>query len=526
MNFFKCITVLMLVSAIGTIPVYGMDYVTYLPKKLYSFYQDDEAGLKAANTLAQQIKNNSCTIQTIKEHIHTILRYSSKPDLQLNSIFSQLLYNPQLIKIFTDYVLHDWKYLDGYKAGRKLFWIVRNHAINSKDMKRIKYFVDFACEQFTKFTDLELLALVLAVASYSARISTENSTIVQIAAETDVQLFLTSMLSNPKFLKTLIDFLIESRIGINKSRIIYTDSKIKEEFFSFINKFFHLLKNTTLGIHLIESYLVCFPEHKDRFLLTALENLENMNTDEELKLLNLIAKRNATDPNVVKIIEHIKKKNQIHYNNSQTEMHLLSNCLVFSNYLEYLRNFKLLPMYKKVIELEKELNNDYYTFVHGQRATYYFPEKLYTYLWAFKYKKIIPQFFFAHVADINEKPEDLTFEKIQRNFILNNGGDKELRKKVLFMNYALFGNSRNEGSNSAFYVISNQNSALGTFPLKPEHAFAKFDKQHIYKKFRKEIEDLTNKYINKSEYGNLLFVAVLKDKIHKYVYLGMSGGKK
>jgi hypothetical protein len=94
------------------------------------------------------------------------------------------------------------------------------------------------------------------------------------------------------------------------------------------------------------------------------------------------------------------------------------------------------------------------------------------------------------------------------------------------MNYALFANSLNLGSNSSFYVSQNTNSKLGTIPLSAQDPFKKLGYESIYSRYKKEIESLASQYLKLSNYGNLLCFAIPKDTIHKYVFPAVSGGVK
>lgn len=135
-------------------------------------------------------------------------------------------------------------------------------------------------------------------------------------------------------------------------------------------------------------------------------------------------------------------------------------------------------------------------------------------------------FFFPHVTDLIS-PTDAALERVQRNFLLNNHKyDADNRKKLLFMNYALFANAGNFGSNSASYVVQNANAAKGIFDLPVNEPFKKIGYEHIYNKFKDELEELGQQYNTKCSYGNLLFIAIPKDKIHKYAYLAATGGKR
>ena len=216
---------------------------------------------------------------------------------------------------------------------------------------------------------------------------------------------------------------------------------------------------------------------------------------------------------------------------SQTETYLknihLHRSINIINELKALKDSQLQTLFKTVIEKERKFGEDYYTFVHGQRREYYWPERLFTFLYSLKKKQSIPHFFFAHVKDLIATNEDFIFEKVHKNFLLQNHKyNDEARSLVLFMNYSLFANSTNRGSNSLWYLICNANSLKGTRDILARNAFKKLGFEQIYHKFEYEIEELTQEYNMAGQYGNLLFIAVPKEDIHKYVYLGISGAMK
>ena len=216
---------------------------------------------------------------------------------------------------------------------------------------------------------------------------------------------------------------------------------------------------------------------------------------------------------------------------SQTEIYLNNRVTKYNDILKVFKrlqkNTQLQALCSVVIEKERKFGEDYYTFVHGQRREYYWPERLFTFLYSLKKKQSIPHFFFAHVKDLIATVEDITFEKVHKNFLLQNHKyNDEARSLVLFMNYALFANTNNSGSNSLEYIINNWNSLKGTRDILAIDSFKKLGYENIYHQFKDEIEKLSQEYNMAGQYGNLLFIAIPKEDIHKYVYLAVSGATK
>ena len=196
--------------------------------------------------------------------------------------------------------------------------------------------------------------------------------------------------------------------------------------------------------------------------------------------------------------------------------------------LLHAKEFNSIPdlahIFPQVTSNEQELEANYYTFVHAQSSAYYFFEKLYTFLWQIRKKQTLYNFIFPHVKGLTALAEDILYEKLQRNFLLANGKyDDESSKFLLFMNYALFSNCLNPGSNTAYYISTNDNaSAINLSIIDP---FKNLGYEHIYHKFKHELVMLNWAYQNR--FGNLLFIAIPKEKIHKYAFVaGPYGYKK
>jgi|ERR1700733_1468497 len=267
------------------------------------------------------------------------------------------------------------------------------------------------------------------------------------------------------------------------------------------------------------------------------EQFDTLNaTPEGAKLLKeLCSKHYASMREIIseKLINHYSLEKHGGQSQLPTITHLSKNIPALETTNKFHTNPLLKPILANTIAKEKKFQDDYYTFVHGQRRELYLPEKLYTHLWQLKKKQSLNDFFFAHVKDLVESPDAITYDKIQKNFILSHGNydsyeQTEARLKLLFMNYALFANNPNTGSNSASYVLTNSNSPAGSrVNITLDNVFKIFGYEAIYdKSLREKLENLASQYKNTSPYGNLLLIAVPKHKIHKYVYVAEMGGPK
>lgn len=190
----------------------------------------------------------------------------------------------------------------------------------------------------------------------------------------------------------------------------------------------------------------------------------------------------------------------------------------------------LSDMFSRFLDKEIELNmNGFYTFVHGQRSSLYFPSKLYTHLWSIRKKRSVQNFLFPHVKNLAETETAKNEEKIIRNFLRTQGSiEYETRMHILFMNYALFANSfNNPGSATLYWMLSNENSPTGqTIGITAHDPFTILGYEAIYEKYKTEIEQLAHDYATFSKYGNLLLIAIPKEKINKYAYVAKPGGKR
>ena len=276
------------------------------------------------------------------------------------------------------------------------------------------------------------------------------------------------------------------------------------------------------------------PREQERIMAKALESIKCSSIEFVPFLEHFIDKLSSRKQEriMAAIDRTIRESIPCNAQHSQTGIYLKNigkkDYFAIAQQLKYVKDdLEIKALFKTVIEKEREFGDEYYTFIHGQQREYYWPERLFTFLYSLKKKQSIPHFFFAHVKDLIQSEQGYVFEKIHKNFLLNNNiYNDEARALVLFMNYAFFANSTNFGSNSIHYVRKNANSIKGTRELSSREPFKKLGYEHIYLHFKAEIEELCEAYASSGNYGNLLFIAVPKEDIHKHVYLGESGATK
>ena len=176
-----------------------------------------------------------------------------------------------------------------------------------------------------------------------------------------------------------------------------------------------------------------------------------------------------------------------------------------------------------IIAKEKELQDKYYTFIHGQRWKYQFIEDWFAWLWEQKHKKKLDDFLFLHVRTFCSDISILQEESDLRKKILKNGRtSEEVRQRMLFMNYAFFANTNTYGSCSASYISNNSNN--GTIHITPCEVFVLHNYEFIYKQFEKELIELQKLHASLSKYGNTLLIAIPKKTADHSVLCAKGGG--
>ncbi|MEX0940076.1 MAG: hypothetical protein WDZ41_01850 [Candidatus Babeliales bacterium] len=200
---------------------------------------------------------------------------------------------------------------------------------------------------------------------------------------------------------------------------------------------------------------------------------------------------------------------------------------LIDSYLEKkeLRNM-LNNLLKKAYKLEQE---GYVTFFHGQRFAYRLTEEWFTKLWEIKNNQKTSNFMFLHAKPLCNDQDCLALQKQFRQKIIKRHGQtfsENVRKHVLFMNYAYFANSSNPGSSTADYVLNDNNA--GRISLSLAEIFSFHNYEDIYRKFSQEIEQLEIDYINlnHNNSGTAVLIAVPKEILSKSVYLSQSGAIK
>ncbi len=242
------------------------------------------------------------------------------------------------------------------------------------------------------------------------------------------------------------------------------------------------------------------------------------------------------------IYYHYFSEQKLSANLSQTEQHITANIDALFSYLrgcenwgyrswQYLNNPDLLAMNMQIIIKERELNNKgYYTFIHGQRWEYHLAEQWYRFLWELRNQQPTDDYVFLHLKPEVDQTE-LDKEQKIRERLLTYGRccydcpeGEELRQRILFINYALFGNITNEDSSSAHYCAKNYNHR--SIQISLDNVFNFHEYSLYYATYKQELKELEHEHKSLSEYGNMLLIAIPQDILKDCVYSCRSGGGK
>ena len=184
------------------------------------------------------------------------------------------------------------------------------------------------------------------------------------------------------------------------------------------------------------------------------------------------------------------------------------------------------PIIKQVIDtviaLEKKYDQTHYTFTHGRNRAYDYVSTVYGALWKYAYNREVPEdFIFTHTKDAHDPLMRRVVMHQERKLHEANIKEREnisgeVRNRRLFLNTQLFGNMDVRGSSSFSYFLHSSN-ASGQVKVTVEDTFAQFDQSAIYEKYKDEFQALEKEHTKLSRQGELLVVAVPKDRVNQDV---------
>lgn len=293
------------------------------------------------------------------------------------------------------------------------------------------------------------------------------------------------------------------------------------------------------GIAIIEFMITYLPDSSARgFAQSIADNIKDIHFNALVIIANTKIYDQIIDAAVVKLVNEgdgadlLKGLSYAYYLNKRnlpfkltlTGIHLYQNSWALHRYPvdKYQNEPQLLDLLSDIIKKERELAaHGYYTFIHGQRRIYYLPSRIYTFLWQLHNQYQTKDFLFAHVKPLLSTEEEWQEEENVRNYLLAHGRkpqDNYTRQKLLFLNYGLFAQMNDRGSNTAHFIGRNINWGSSPITITCKDAFKFFGYEHIYNKYADEIEVLAKAY-EADSFGNALMIAVPKDVIQEYVYL-------
>jgi len=213
---------------------------------------------------------------------------------------------------------------------------------------------------------------------------------------------------------------------------------------------------------------------------------------------------------------------------TQTQQHVIANYNLFFNsetFSTYTSQQLFASMIDQITLKERELDlGGYVSFVHAQRWHYRIIEQWYTKLWETYSQKSAGEFLFIHCTKPCRDEAQLKKEKKLRNHILKHGREPNTREKLLFLNYAFFGNENNNGSSSSHYFIHNSN--VHPIHLYLKDVFDLLDYGSYYQKYKDELEELEDEHDSLCSYGQVLLIGVPKVILPECVFFAKQCGYK
>jgi hypothetical protein len=260
-----------------------------------------------------------------------------------------------------------------------------------------------------------------------------------------------------------------------------------------------MVKSNT-GIIALSNIVLQYTQMRD-FIKKSLEGLDSYSADQILKLIDRITKGELTP----------------------TELGFLcAEKEISKRKKEALDNPIIKQVIDTVIALEKKYEPTHYTFTHGRNRLYDYVSTVYGKLHKYAYSTEVPEdFIFTHTKNAHDPLMKRILMHEERKLHESNIKEREnisgeIRNRRLFLNTQLFGNMGVRGSSSFSYFLRSGN-ASGLVKVKVQDIFAQFGQQALYEKYKGEFEALEQEHRALSEQGELLVVAVPKDRVNKDV---------
>lgn len=178
----------------------------------------------------------------------------------------------------------------------------------------------------------------------------------------------------------------------------------------------------------------------------------------------------------------------------------------------------LVKLHNAIMSKEVQLKNQgYYTFFHGQKWEYQLHASWHTKLRKITNNSKTKDFIFVHVKP---QEEDLEMEKSARKDVMGMANyqvhySRPVIRSLLCMNKGLWYNCYDYVKCSASYFTGNHSNSYETLEL--HAAFSCLGYKDVYERYETELKSLAEEHASLSKLGNLLLIAVPRDKVAKCV---------
>ena len=340
-----------------------------------------------------------------------------------------------------------------------------------------------------------------------------------------------------------IGSLAKDHYGANfLSDVMNRNPKAAKEFTPYAAAHIKSLVSSEAGMQCLHDIMHNNPQASEKFAPYALQNFESLvNNEVGRTMLVSIANYNATAKTA--LLAELKKYmghksdvsssftwNGMFYRllNSErltpTEFGLLyAEKEISEHKKQTLEDPNIKKVVDTVIDLEKKYEPTHYTFTHGRNRAYECVSTVYGGLWKYAYNTPVPEdFIFTHTKDVHDPlmhkvklHEERKLHEANIKERANIAG--EIRNRRLFLNTQLFGNMGMRGSSSFSYFLYSSNASGTEVKVKIKDVFGQFGQQALYEKYKDEFEALEKEHAALSEQGEILVVAVPKDRVNQDV---------
>lgn len=533
-------------------------FVSYVSKCVETIFQDPNGIYFLSNILGDGrrdiIKQNSELVEAIASQALAHIEELMKVDDGVGLLRGIMDCNPQATRGFASYALAHLETLVKDERGVYFLSNIKKH--DPEVLKRLTSYAVTHIEELVKDGNgVRFLHDILKDDPEEAKIFMSHG-----LAHVET---LVKHESGVSFLNTLMGYDTEAAKALTVYALTHVETLIKDEFgqhflgsirwydsqaakviFSHGLRHIEDLVKNEKGLRLVEDMTEDNPQAVETLGQYGVDNFgslqESLQGRKFIKHLTqypqvrekLIAVSQQTEEHgtFLELIDQAKKNGK-----TQTELHLAENYFVkkyFGDEYDLFPGFR--GLVKNVIALEKEYGpKGYYTFVHAQQWPYHMTEAMYRRLKEITLDTELPYFRYMFTKEefhdgLSQKATLGKEERMRRDIIEKgraNFEDHDTRLRQLFVNAAFFGNTTSHGlgSSSAHYFSTNSN--VSEVRVSPKDMFGMYGQGVLYEKYKNEFDELEKEHAVISKgYGNMLFLAVPKDKVSDFVVQVAPGG--